>query len=793
MEIDFNLGDSCCSSLIFDIPDFVFLLWTCSSLIFFDFVFYDSILVILADFCFSSTTLGSASSNTSCDPGRKYGTQDPNNRNNFTCHFCNNVYKGGVYRLKCHFIGGYSSVMDCPKCPEHIKEETRAYMLKKEQSKFESRMNSSYFDDHDLGEDEDCVEVEGVGSKVQRKRPRQKGPIDRFFTPNPEDVVKCRKDGKVQQRINSVVQKELRDNACIEIARWFYDAGIPFNAASYDSFHIMIEAVGQFGPGMKPPSMYELRVPLLNNEVKSVKNQVTEHEKEWAQKGCSILSDGWRDSVVSKDIINFMVNSPKGSVFKKSIDVSDVSKDANLLFGVLDKMVDEVGEENVVQVITDNASAYVKAGKMLEATRKHLYWTPCAAHCIDLMLEDIGKQIPRVKNCLKKAMLANGYIYNFVGLVNLMRKFTKQRNLHRPAITRFATSFITLLQFHKQKDNLRKMVVSREWRENKWSKESKGRLMHSYFLQETFWRNIVYTLKLTSPLVSVLRLADGERKPAMGYIYEAMDRAKETIAKIFPNKEEHYKKTFEIIDKRWQCCEEVMEGLHSCIERLAPSPQIEDEIIRELHKYQNAEGLFGRNAAIRQRKIMGPAEWWATYGSSAPHLQKFAIRVLSLTCSATSCERNWGVFQHLHTKKRNRLAQERLNDMVYVKFNRALRRRYRSEGSGDPIMLEEIDECNEWLMGRMENEEENDDLVFLDDDLTYEDVARASGAYEPSYATRASRGREDDDEAGPSRSARGKGHALVDEDDVEEDFEGIDGDEEDAPVFGFDDDDFGED
>lgn len=253
--------------------------------------------------------------------------------------------------------------MDCPKCPEHIKEETRAYMLKKEQSKFENRMNSSYFDNYDLGEDDDCVEVEGVGSKVQRKRPRQKGPIDRFFTPNPEDVVKCRKDGKVQQSINSVVQKELRDKACIEIARWFYDAGIPFNAASYDSFHIMIEAIGQFGPGMKPPSMYELRVPLLNNEVKSVKNQVTEHEKEWAQKGCSILSDGWRDSVVSKDIINFMVNSPKGSVFKKSIDVSDVSKDANLLFGVLDKMVDEVGEENVVQVITDNASAYVKAGK----------------------------------------------------------------------------------------------------------------------------------------------------------------------------------------------------------------------------------------------------------------------------------------------------------------------------------------------------------------------------------------------------------------------------------------------
>ncbi|KAI3515159.1 hypothetical protein L1887_13912 [Cichorium endivia] len=106
-------------------------------------------------------------------------------------------------------------------------------------------------------------------------------------------------------------------------------------------------------------------------------------------------------------------------------------------------MVHKVGEENVVQVITDNASAYVKPGKLLEAKRPHLFWTPCAAHCIDLMLEDIGKQIPRVKSVLKKSMLSNAYIYTHVALVNLMRTFTNKKNLHRPAITRFATSFIT--------------------------------------------------------------------------------------------------------------------------------------------------------------------------------------------------------------------------------------------------------------------------------------------------------------------------------------------------------------
>ena len=75
------------------------------------------------------------------------------------------------------------------------------------------------------------------------------------------------------------------------------------------------------------------------------------------------MSDGWRDEVMQKDIINFLVNYPRGSFFMKSMDVSEVSKDANLLFGILDDMVEEVGEENVIRVITDNASAYVKAGK----------------------------------------------------------------------------------------------------------------------------------------------------------------------------------------------------------------------------------------------------------------------------------------------------------------------------------------------------------------------------------------------------------------------------------------------
>ena len=56
----------------------------------------------------------------------------------------------------------------------------------------------------------------------------------------------------------------------------------------------------------------------------------------------------------------------------------------------------------------------------------------------------------------------------------------------------------------------------------------------------------------------------------------------------------------------------------------------------------------------------------------------------------------------------------------------------------DPISLKNIDESNEWLLGRIDRElDEDDELVFDDDILTWGDVATASGVGESSQRTRA--------------------------------------------------------
>ncbi|XP_028118806.1 uncharacterized protein LOC114316345 [Camellia sinensis] len=420
------------------------------------------------------------------------------------------------------------------------------------------------------------------------------------------------------------------ERAYVRIARWIYDTGIPFNVVNNESFAPMIEVIGQFGPGLKPPSYHMIQIPYLKKEVNHVHKLMKEHKEDWAKYGCSRMCDGWTDRK-HRTLINFLVNCPRGTMFLESIDASSYSKDANKISNLLDKFVDKFGETNVVQIVTDSAAANVLAGKFLEAKRPHLYWTPCAAHCLDLMLEDIFK-LPNFKKTFERAIGVHGYICNRPSLLNMMRSFTQLKELVKPAKTRFATAFLTLQRLYQQRNNLGKMFTSEEWTKSKLAKEPQGKKTAQIMLMPSFWNHVHLAFQFSCPLVHVLRMVDGEDKPPMGYIYEAMDRAKEAIANAFDGKEEKYIEIFEIIDQRWDIQlhrplhaagfylnlslfykdsnvakdEEIMTGLYQCISRLIPTLEIQDKVCAELAKYEKAEGLFLIPMANRQRSIRVP-------------------------------------------------------------------------------------------------------------------------------------------------------------------------------------------
>ncbi|WOL05637.1 hypothetical protein Cni_G14366 [Canna indica] len=378
------------------------------------------------------------------------------------------------------------------------------------------------------------------------------------------------KGGPRQQTLNEMIKDS--DIMVRDICRCLNNNALPFNLVKSHLFTQMVKSLSEYGRCLKPPSYHEIRVTYLKKEVDDINTRF--------------------DSI----------------------------KDAEKMFELLDSMIDEIRKENVAQVVTDSAAALVVAGKKLMEKKIDIFWTPCAAHCLDLVFEDI-----------------------------------------------------------------------------------------------------------------VLRLVDGDSKPSMCYIYEAMDRANEQITNNLNNVESKFKKVWKIIDKRWNyqlhrplhaagyylnprlhyessfsADTEVMIGLYKVMDKFAPEIETRVKIIGQLAKFDKVEGMLGYDLAIATRNKMQPALWWSSFGVECKELQTFVIRVLSLTCSATGCERNWSVFEHIHSKKRNHLEQQRLNALVFVKYNLNLesRQKIREEKGEtyDHICLSDMEsDDDEWITEREES------------------------------------------------------------------------------------------
>ncbi|TQE08954.1 hypothetical protein C1H46_005337 [Malus baccata] len=133
-----------------------------------------------------------------------------------------------------------------------------------------------------------------------------------------------------------------------------------------------MEAVGQFGPGYLPPSQYELREPLLKEEVERVKKSLKKHEEEWALNGCAIMTDAWSDRK-RRSIMNLCVNCKEGTIFLSSKECSSEAHTGEYIFEYVDKCVEEIGPQNVIQVVTDNASNNMAAANMMKKKRPNIF------------------------------------------------------------------------------------------------------------------------------------------------------------------------------------------------------------------------------------------------------------------------------------------------------------------------------------------------------------------------------------------------------------------------------------
>ncbi|XP_019094719.1 PREDICTED: uncharacterized protein LOC104757728 [Camelina sativa] len=663
------------------------------------------------------------------DVGWEYGTlYDPKNPDRVKCKLCGKEMGGGVYRIKEHIAHRKGNVSSCPRSTKEDQSKCMKAILEAKNKKRRMNREPDLFGFAVNNEkDRDDDELDENPNIVQ-------GPMDKFMMAvTPEDSL----GGETgQEKGNDLVVHQY-------CARWIYQSGIAFNVVESDSFRLFCEALGRFGPGWVPPSQCELRDTLLKEEEEVITEKLKSLEVERVYNGCSVLIDAW-SSGTNKNVVNFCVNSRGGTCFVSSKEVSKESQTGAFIFEYVDKCIQDFGAEKVVQVITDCAENNLAAARMLKEKRPGIFWSACAADTVKLMLEDIVK-LPKVSKYIDKAKAVTTFIYGHEKTLAMMRSHIKEKDIVRRGVTKFATTFLTLQSLLENKEQVKFMFVSDEWDRCNESKYVKGRSSYYTCLSPAFWNGVERVVKVLEPLVKVLRMVDGEKKPSMGFVYGELVEAKRSIKAATGNLERYYQPITEIIDEKIkgrldtplhltayllnpvyfyneptvQLDATLMTGFLKCVGTFYHGEfEKQGNAVNEFKKYEDKLGFFGKPLAIRgfeqNNDEFQPGYWWSTYGTSVPNLFKLAMRILTLTSSSSGCQRNWSTFEEIHKSERNRLDVDQMNSLVYVQFNSKLinKRKSIKEENADVIVDGDDEDVEEWFV---ELDREGEEHEFIED------------------------------------------------------------------------------
>ncbi|XP_059638798.1 uncharacterized protein LOC132281076 [Cornus florida] len=489
---------------------------------------------------------------------------------------------------------------------------------------------------------------------------------------------------------------------------------ISFNVVQTQSFINFVKSVAEFGSTYKLPSYSTLRTKLIPDSRTEVEAYIGNMKKNWVATGCTLMSDIWSD-MKQRAFINIIAYSPGGAVFMNSFEISKDKKTGVYLKDIMSSVIEDIGHNHVVQFITDNASNFESAGDMLIGKYPRMYKTRCAVHGIQLLLKDIYSEVLWIHDIIDDAKLIVTYLYKHTIILSLMREHTNHKELKHPCAARFASNFLMVQSILEVEDGLRLLVASSEWRGLDYNKRGMGLKVASIIQSVEFWSKGKEVIQTLEPLVRVLRFVDGDGSTA-GYLYEAMERAKETIKQRCCINQANYMQIWVLFEKRR--IENVIHPIHAaaaflnptfmCSEDFRENREMKDGIdfmlgnfiieeekedfIRELQFYRMKITTLFTNTAKTMLKTSHPRVWWDYCGNCLPVLQKYAIRILSQPCSSSSCERNWSAWEAAQTKKRNRLAPTMLDNLVYVRMDTMMMEKFKTLEAQDfePINLDKL-------------------------------------------------------------------------------------------------------
>ena len=157
----------------------------------------------------------------------------------------------------------------------------------------------------------------------------------------------------------------------------------------------------------------------------------------------------------------------------------------------------------------------------------HLYVQGCAAHCLDLLLEDWGKE-EWVKKLVKKAIIMFVFIKSHRASQAIFRRLSPDFSIHLSVETHLATNFIMIDRLLQVRNALERMIIDDEWptlmsdlRRRSSTTYAKAALVQWFIRSDGFWDTGENFLYMVIPVIKALCLFDG-KAPATSMAWRIM-------------------------------------------------------------------------------------------------------------------------------------------------------------------------------------------------------------------------------------------------------------------------------
>ncbi|CAF1832434.1 unnamed protein product [Brassica oleracea var. botrytis] len=490
----------------------------------------------------------------------------------FKCSFCDEIRQGSYSRVKAHLLAlKGQGISICRRATMADKLE-----MQKLENEFELKKSES-----------GCRAVPLPCESLSKKRKSCISPIVASFG------------------------IQARDQLDQEIARMFFTGGVPFNLVRKPSYHRSYQfAAASKLDGYVPPSYNKLRTTLLQQEKNNVEKLLVPLKSTWKEKGVTIVSDGWSDPV-RKPLINFLATSGSGPMFLKAENCFGEVKDKFFITKLLEEVIHQVGDQNVVQVITDNAPNCKAAGDLIEGR------CPC------------NKKLHHEPHHETS---------NFWGLQAMV--ISEEWSTYRD-------DDIGKASFVKEK------IVDDDWWEKMWDSmiekvkaEIYKREKRSMSEFSPFY-NVVYEIlvarwtKNNTPLHCLAHSLN-----------PSDDWLNEDLARKGPHRDA-----------------EISHERIKCFRRLFPSNEDHMKVMQEYALFSMKSGPFEDLTSISMMTTMDPKSWWTNFGAQTPLIQTLAFKLLGQPSSSSCAERNWSTYSFIHSLRWNRLNPSRAQDLVFIHNN----------------------------------------------------------------------------------------------------------------------------